>query len=227
MHEVYLFVRGPLALISFIIFVLGIIYQIVWFFKNTRKEEIPACIGPLPSKKEIGSFYPSEDIKNLAKWEGTGCSTEWGFILLTSIFHILVIITPIFLLAHNILIHESWGLAPFSLPEKISDIFTLIILCFGLFFLYRRLLVPRVKIITDGADFFMFFIVFLPYLTGFLAYHQIFPYLPMLIIHILTGEIMLMLIPFSKLKHMIFFFLNRFFIKSEYSFFKMGNRVWY
>ncbi len=37
-------------------------------------------------------------------------------------------------------------------------------------------------------------------------------------LHILSGEMMLITIPFTKLGHMIFFFLYRFFIGSEYSF---------
>ncbi len=222
----YELVRGPLALVSFIIFFLGIIYQVVYFFKNTTKQEPAKIYGPLPSKKEISSLYPSEDIKRLARWEGSAWSMEPVFTILTSIFHILVIITPIFLLAHNILIQESWGIFPPSFSERVSDILTITILAFGVYFLYRRLFVSKIKAITSGGDFFMFLIVFIPYLTGFLAYHQIFPYKTMIIIHMISGEIMLICIPFSKLKHMIFFFLNRFFIKSEYSFFKTGNRVW-
>ncbi len=144
---------------------------------------------------------------------------EPAFTILTSLFHILVILTPIFLLAHNILINESWGIAPPSFSETISDVLTIIVLCFGAYFLYRRLFIPKVKAITGSGDWFMFLLVFLPYLTGFLAYHQILPYLPMVIIHMLLGELMLICIPFTRLKHMIFFFLNRFCIKSEYSFF--------
>jgi nitrate reductase gamma subunit len=222
----YELVRGPLALISFIVFLAGIVYQVFWFFKNTKKQEPAKIYGVLPSKKEIMALAPSEDIKRLARWEGSGWSMEPTFVILTSIFHILAILTPIFLLAHNILIEESWGIFPPSFSEKFSDILTIVILGFGAYFLYRRLFSPKIKAITSSADFFMFLIVFVPYLTGFLAYHQIFPYKTMIIIHMLSGEIMLVCIPFSKLRHMIFFFLNRFFIKSEYSFFKMGTRVW-
>ncbi|WP_461834635.1 TmcC family electron transfer complex membrane anchor subunit [Desulfothermus sp.] len=226
MHQLYLLLRGPLALISFIVFIGGVIYQIIWFFNNTKVQEIPKNPGLLPSKKEIKSFYPPEDIKKLTKWEGSVWSTQPYFTILTSIFHILVILTPIFLLAHNILIKQSWGIAPPSLSEKITDVFTIVVLCFGAYFLYRRIFLSKVRIITGGGDWLMFFLVFLPYLTGFLAYHQIFPYMPMVILHMFLGELMLVCIPFTRLKHMIFFFLNRFYLKSEYSFFKKGNRVW-
>jgi hypothetical protein len=47
----------------------------------------------------------------------------------------------------------------------------------------------------------------------------------MLIAHILAGELMLIVIPFTKLGHMLFFFLYRFLIGSEYSF-GQGTRTW-
>jgi len=59
----------------------------------------------------------------------------------------------------------------------------------------------------------------LPFLTGFLAYHQFGPYETMLILHIIFSEILLVLIPFTKLGHMILFFFSRAFIG-----FEMGGR---
>jgi hypothetical protein len=44
-------------------------------------------------------------------------------------------------------------------------------------------------------------------------------------LHILSGEIMLIALPFTKLGHMLFFFLYRFLIGSEYSFVR-GTRTW-
>ncbi len=224
--KVYEFVRGPLALTSFIIFFAGIIWQVILFFNNTKADDSKKIMGPRPTKKEIAKFTPSEEIKRLARWEGSVFRMDPTFAILSSIFHIIVILTPIFLLAHNILIQQSWGIAPPSFAEKFSDILTIVILAFGAFFLYRRLFIPRVRAITTAADYLLFLIVFVPYLTGFMAYHQFFAYKQMIIIHMLTGELMLICIPFTRLKHMIFYFLNRFFVKGEYNFFKMGNRVW-
>jgi hypothetical protein len=38
----------------------------------------------------------------------------------------------------------------------------------------------------------------------------------MVILHMLSGELMLILIPFTKLSHMVFFFLSRAHIGSEF-----------
>ncbi len=225
MKDIYLFVRGPGVLISFIVFLVGTMYQIIWFFKNTKRYECGGVPIFIP-KQALENIGPSIEIKKLAKREGTAWSTDPFFVVITSLFHFFVIITPLFLLAHNLLLKESWSISLPSFSEKLSDMCTLIILGFGIYFLYRRIFNRKVRSITSFSDYWTFILVFLPYLTGFLAYHQIFPYSYMVILHIISGELMIMLIPFSKLRHLIFFFLNRIFIQSEYSFFKKGNRVW-
>ena len=58
-------------------------------------------------------------------------------------------------------------------------------------------------------------IVIAPFITGYFASHNWFHYKTMLILHVLFGEIMLIAIPFTKLSHMLLFFLTRAHIASE------------
>jgi nitrate reductase gamma subunit len=143
----------------------------------------------------------------------------------TSVFHVFLIVVPIFLLGHNILLDQSWGLSLWSLPELITDFLTLVILICVAFFLGRRLFLSRVRVITSLYDYAVLLVALAPFLTGYLAYHQWFNYDTVMTLHILTGEVMLMTIPFTKLGHMLFFFLYRFLIGNEYSFAK-GARAW-
>ena len=48
-----------------------------------------------------------------------------------------------------------------------------------------------------------------PFLTGFCAYHQLGNYDAWLIAHILSGELMLVAIPLTKLSHFVLFFCSR------------------
>jgi nitrate reductase gamma subunit len=52
--------------------------------------------------------------------------------------------------------------------------------------------------------------------TGFLAYHQIFSYEWMVIAHVLSGELLLVMIPFSRFSHMITAPLTRAYTGSEF-----------
>jgi nitrate reductase gamma subunit len=100
-----------------------------------------------------------------------------------------------------------------------------IVLICGAYFLGRRLFLARVRAISSIYDYVILLIAVAPFLTGFLAYHQWWDYKTVIFLHILTGEIMLITLPFTKLGHMLFFFLYRFFIGSEYSFVR-GSRTW-
>ena len=102
---------------------------------------------------------------------------------------------------------------------------TIIFLMCGGFFLFRRIFVRRVRVLTTVWDFFILFVTLTPFVTGFLAFRQWFDYSTVMIVHIVSGELMLILIPFTKLGHMIYFFMYRLLIGSEYSF-GQGKRAW-
>jgi nitrate reductase gamma subunit len=59
-------------------------------------------------------------------------------------------------------------------------------------------------------------LVAFPFVTGFLAYHQIGDYKFMIILHILSGEIWLAAIPFTRLSHMVMAPFTRGYIGSEF-----------
>lgn len=218
------FIQGPLVSISFIVFILGLFYQVIQFFRLTRKKEWgrPPLPQPIkPEKKTVGQRIVSW----LSSLNGTLWRTDPILTVFTTVFHVLLIITPLFLLGHNTLISLSWGWSLFSLLESVSDGLTLIVLICGIYFFARRLFLRRVRAITTAYDYIVLMIAVAPFLTGFFAYHQWFHYETMMMLHILTGELMLISIPFTKLGHMLFFFLYRFFIGGEYSFLR-GSRSW-
>jgi nitrate reductase gamma subunit len=220
----YDFVGSQLVSIALIIFVLGLIYQGIQFFKLTRKKEWilpPLPLETKPNKKTVGQFIGN----CLASLKGTLWKTDPIMTIVTSVFHVFLILIPIFLLGHNILFSQSWGFSLWSLPESITDVLTVVVLACAGFFLARRLFLARVRAITAAYDYLVLLIAIAPFLTGYFAYHQWFHYDTVMTLHILTGEIMLITIPFTKLGHMLFFFFYRFFIGSEYSFVK-GARTW-
>ncbi|MEE9118599.1 MAG: nitrate reductase, partial [Calditrichia bacterium] len=131
-------------------------------------------------------------------------------------FHICLIITPIFLLSHIILWDESWNISWWSLPGNIADIMTFIVIAACIFFLIRRLKLPEVQFVTSASDYVLLAIVAAPFITGFLAYHQWFGYKFILILHIISGEIMLAAIPFTRLSHMLFSVFTRAYMGSEF-----------
>lgn len=216
------FIQGQLVSIAFVIFILGLIFQFIQFFKLTKKKEwIYPPLEVKPEKKTAGQWVTF----CLASLNGTLWKTDPLITIVTSVFHVFLILVPLFLLGHNILLNQSWGLSLWSLPESITDILTLVVLICVAFFLGRRLFLSRVRVITSLYDYAILLIALAPFLTGYLAYHQWFHYDTVMTVHVLAGEVMLITIPFTKLGHMLFFFLYRFLIGNEYSFAR-GERTW-
>jgi nitrate reductase gamma subunit len=218
----YDFVRGPLVWVAFIVFIGGLVYQVSMFFRMTQKKE--PVYAPGGHQDHHGRFAGS-----LGQWANSLQKSILGthpvMTVVTSVFHVCLILTPVFLLAHSILFYESWGVTPWSFSETTTDVMTIIVLICCAFFLFRRIFVRRVRAITTAYDYLILVIAAAPFVSGYMAYHQWFDYRTMLIAHILAGEVMLIVIPFTKLGHMVFFFLYRFFIGSEYSF-GQGTRSW-
>ena len=124
--------------------------------------------------------------------------------------------TPVFLLSHIILWDESWNISWWAFPDGLADVMTMVVILCCLFFLVRRIRQPEVRFVTSASDFVILAIVAMPFITGFFAYHQWFDYQVSLILHILSGEVMLVAIPFTRLSHMIFSPLTRAYMGSEF-----------
>jgi len=207
--SLYNFVRGPLVWIAFIVFIGGSIYKIREMVLLFKKEKI---INPYMSLKYT--------LRSLLHWLIPFNSVNWRrrpvITTVTFLFHIGLVFTPIFLLSHNILWRESWGITWWTLPEGLAEIMTLVVIFCCVFFFLRRIFAPEVKFVTFDSDYLLLFIAFAPFITGFLAYHQwLLPHKTMVILHILFGEIMLIAIPFTRLGHMFYLFLTRAYMGSD------------
>lgn len=207
---IYNFVKGPLVWFSFVIFIGGNLYRIISMLSLARKDKV---VYPYMSLKY--------SLRSIFHWVIPFASTNmrkhpW-ITTMTFSYHICLIFTPVFLLAHNILWYESWKISWWTLSEVASDIMTIVVIFCSVFFLIRRIISPDVRFVTFTSDYILLAIAATPFITGFLAYHQLFfQNKPMAILHILFGEIMLIAIPFTRLSHMLFFWLTRAYTGSEF-----------
>ena len=238
MAQFVAFIKGPMVWIAFGVFFGGLVIQAWRFISVTRKKDrafLPKAPPKLPGKAKAKPKRKSfmERFQSLIRFadkrydnlENSMFFTHPVVTVVTVIFHVFLFATPIFLLAHNELFRKAFGFSLPSLSDQTTDTMTIIFLMCGAFFLFRRMFVGRVRAITTPWDYFILLVTLTPFITGFLAFRQWFDYPTVMIIHIISGELMLMLIPFTKLGHMIYFFLYRLLIGSEYSF-GQGKRAW-
>ncbi len=205
----YEFVSGPLVWMSFLIFIGGSIYQLVTMYTLAKKEKV---VLPYMSLK-FG-------LRSIFHWVIPFATKNWRLrpimTVATFTFHFCLLLTPLFLLPHVLLIRKAWNISWFTLPEPLADFMTVLVMLACVFFLARRLILPEVKFVTSKSDYILLAITVLPFVTGFLSYHQILHYKSMVVFHILSGEAMLIAIPFTRLGHMIYFAFTRSYMGSEF-----------
>ena len=216
--DVYELVRGPFAWIAFVVFALGSLYRVI-FLLLTGKKEIT------PNYSEGARNATRSILHGLLPFGSTTMRKQPLLTLITFSFHLCVVLLPIFLLAHIVLWYESWEILWWSLPDTLADAMTLWVILACLYFMGRRLVVPEVKKVSRPNDFVLLIIILLTFLSGFLAYHQWGPYRPILILHVVSSELLLVILPFSKLGHMLFLYFTRAYMGKEYGK-TLGARDW-
>jgi len=207
--DIYELVRGPLAGGALILFALGSLYRIGFLLYTGKKEPV------LDSSRSAADALRSI-LHGLIPFGSTYMRQQPLFTVISFIFHLCVVLLPIFLLAHIVLWYESWEIQWWSLPDLLADLMALWVILACIYYLLRRLVIREVKQVTRPMDFGLLVIILLTFLTGFLAYHQWGPYRSVLILHIISSETLLVVLPFSKLGHMLFFAFSRTYMGSEF-----------
>ena len=207
--DFYEFVRGPLAMIAFAVLISGTCFRLISFYLTGTNPKM---------------LYPKESLTNGARSIITGLvpfATRFMrqrplFTIITFLFHLCAILVPLFFMAHIVLWFESYGVLWQNISNAIADIMTLFVLFSCIFFFIRRCVVPEVKMVSTRSDFVLLIFIFISFLTGFLAFHQFGPYRPILILHILSSEILIAMIPFTRLWHMITYPFSRYYMGADF-----------
>ena len=216
---IYDFLTGPALWFTFIFFIGGLLVRIGLLFRLSRKKD----------QIIYNHISPKWALRSILYWLIPGGSASMRqqpfFTVVAFVFHLSLLTVPLFLSAHNLLWEEAFNISLWSLPDALADGMTVALIAAAVFLYARRLIRPEVRILTSSWDYFLLIMTALPFLTGFLAYHQWGPYEALLSLHILLSQVMLILIPITKLGHMILFFFTRAFIGFEMGG-RRGARTW-
>jgi nitrate reductase gamma subunit len=210
MREIYNFVSGPLAWLAFILFFGGCLYRLVRLFMLVKEKE-PFIFTYMSWKYSLRSIF---------RWIIPFGTVNWRrhpvLTVVTFVFHISLLVAPIFLLGHVILVDEALNLSWWTIPDAWADVLTVVVIIGCVFFLVRRLTQPEVKFVTSASDFVILAVVAAPFVTGFIAYHQWIDYPVMMVLHVVAGEVLLVAMPFTRLSHMLLSPFTRAYMGSEF-----------
>ena len=118
------------------------------------------------------------------------------------VFHIGLAVIVFLFAQHIKLIQSLTGLSWPNLPAQFIDAAAVVTLAAMLLMLTDRINNPVKRFLSTFGDYLAWALTFLPVLTGYLATkHLMLPYTTMLALHILSAELLLAFIPFTKLFH--------------------------
>lgn len=210
MIDIYTFVSGPLAWFAWAVFLFGAIYRLVSMY-NLAKAKDGSSLAYMSLPYALRSIFHWLIPFGTMGWKGDPIMT-----VATFAFHIGFFLVAVFLGAHVVVWDTAFGVSWVTLPEQYGDIASFVVLGACAVFAVRRLSLPHVRNVTRCKDWFALALVVLPFVTGVLAYHQVGPSLLMTTLHVLSGELLIALIPFTRLSHALFVVFTRAYMGSEF-----------
>jgi nitrate reductase gamma subunit len=132
--------------------------------------------------------------------------------VLSFLFHIGLILVPIFLAEHVMLWRQGTGVGWAALPPAVADGLTILTIATGVGLLGFRVFGSAARFMSQGADYFLLALLLVPFVSGLLASHPAwnpFSYQSTMLVHVLAGDLVMGLMPFTKLSHAVLFPFER------------------
>lgn len=190
-----LWTKGPMFTIAMSVFAVGLLARLAEILLLGRKPNYAE-----PRDGEWGPGLRTVFRRTIAD-PGTFKRAPFN-VVVGWIWHIGFLVALLLFMPHIELLKGLLGLSWPALANPVVDLITAITLMALVATLVHRMTHPVKKRISTPEDYLAWTIVFMVVLTGYLAYHRLIdPYPVALGMHILSAEILLIILPFTKLTH--------------------------
>ena len=201
--EILTWARGPGLAAALAIGMFGIILRIVEIQSLGRKPDLakPRDITPGSGWRTVlaRSLPPSGMVKRAPL-------TYFG----GYVFHIGLVLAVFGFAPHIELIKGLFGIRWPGLPNLVVDLATIAAIAAMIAVLAGRIVDPVKRLLSGFGDWFAWALTFAPLVTGYAAFHHMTAeYTLLLAIHILSADLLLALLPFTKLFHAVSLFMAR------------------
>lgn len=194
--------RGPMFRFAIAVMLLGLIRLAVLTVMNlvslTRNARNKHMSGGVVARDTVGWLFPFTRVPAQNRF----------FTVVSVAFHICIIVVPIFLAGHVLLLQDAIGVGWPAINQILADYMTLFAIAAGLVLFSRRVSTVLTRSLCRAQDYVIPVMIVLLFTSGYLATHPAvnpFSYSATMLTHALTGDLILMLIPFSKLSHVLLF----------------------
>jgi nitrate reductase gamma subunit len=194
------FGRGPLFRIAFALMLLGllriVVLTIVGVIEAYRRNVDHIVNWREVRKQTIGWLFPIGRL-----WRQRPIYSSVSFL-----FHVGLLLVPLFLAAHLLLWKRGLGFAWPAIPQSVANWLTGIVIVTGLGLFLGRVGRSSARRLSRPQDFFWPLLLVVPFATGFVCSNITMSptgYRSLIFLHIYSANLILLLMPFTKLAHCV------------------------
>ncbi|MBC8874944.1 MAG: hypothetical protein H8E44_36445 [Planctomycetes bacterium] len=193
------FARGPAFVFALSFMVLGLIrhlvltvWEIVRAMRRAGDKTFPyrqICTATLKWLVPVGK------LKN-----------EFLFSLTSVLFHVAILIVPIFLVGHIALWARGIGVSWPAIPNSLADVLTIMAVVTAVALVIQRVSARATRTLSRFQDYALPLVIAVPFVTGFMVMHPAinpFSFQATLLVHVMSANAVFVLIPITKLSHAI------------------------
>ncbi|HOP47578.1 MAG TPA: 4Fe-4S binding protein [Desulfobacteraceae bacterium] len=191
--DFYTFVEEPLLWAVFIILAVAIFCRLSFFFYSIIKSA--------RHKDSQFGYIATISVRSLAPYH-KGTLKMPLYAALRYIFHVCLVVVPIWLSGHISLWEDSrLEISWTEIPDELADWMTIVLIGLAIWFIIRRFLFKEIRAKSSARDYTIILITALPFLTGYFLTHGTIDSIPFFgenitLIHMLTGEAMILMAAF-------------------------------
>jgi nitrate reductase gamma subunit len=191
--------RGPAFIFSFTFMILGLVRHLILTLWEINRAWRRAGDKSLPL---------AQIMRNTLQWLfPPGRMLQNPLFSLTSIlFHIAILIVPLFLAGHIALWLRGVGLSWPAIPNSLADALTILAVVTAFALVVQRLSAQSTRVLSRFRDYALPLTISLPFISGFMVMHPTynpFSYSSALFIHVMSANLLMVLIPLTKLTHAV------------------------
>lgn len=194
------FARGPLFRFTFVLMMSGLLRILVldiWgVISSYRKAGDKVMPWGLAIRRSLQWFAPVNRVFN----------NRPAYSVLSILFHVGLILVPVFLYAHVLLWERAIGVSWPTLPKTVADILTVVVISTATLLFIARMASRSSSFLSRKQDYLWPLLLMIPFASGFVCANlAVNPpgYRAFMLIHILSAELIFVLIPFTKIAHCV------------------------
>ena len=189
--------RGPAFVFAFTFMVLGLIRHAVLTVAEMYRTMRRAGDPSLPYSKIIVTtlkwLVPLGKIRNEVLYSVTSI-----------LFHIAILIVPVFLGGHIALWARGLGVSWPAIPSEVADVLAIVAIVTAVALVVQRVSARATRSLSRFQDYVLPLLLAVPFVTGFLVMHPAmnpFSYEAVLFVHVMSANLVFVLMPITKLSH--------------------------